>query len=55
MQDIKKKMYLVKREIWAKDIAEASTKKEGRIYEIQLAQQEFQEEEPLQVIGFKTK
>ena len=53
--DIKKKLYLVKKEIWAKSIKEA-IKKGGEIYEIILASDEHQDQNKnLEIKGFITK
>lgn len=48
-----KKLYLVKREVWATSIEKAATAK-GTVYEISVAEDRFQNEKQKKV-GFKKK
>lgn len=48
------KLYLVKREVYAKDIRAAAIKK-GTVYEIVLADERFQPDNEKKDVGFKKK
>lgn len=48
---MKKRLYFVKREVWAKDIKEALTAK-GKVYEAALADDRYQPENKKVIPGF---
>ena len=50
----KKKLYLVKREVFATSVKKAMMER-GTIYEIQLADEKYQPQEEKESAGFKTK